>query len=129
MVDIVAFMKNQSDFYAMNGTPEKDILLAEQLLGLKFAKDYREYVSEFGAASFDGHELTGVCKSKRLDVVNVTQSQRTTNTTVQSDGYVIEQANFDNITIWQDSNGTIYSSQSGARPQKIASNLADYLGL
>ena len=59
MADIVKFMQKQPDFYAMKGASEEDIKMAEQVLELRFATEYRKYIAAFGVASFAGHELPG----------------------------------------------------------------------
>ena len=126
MADIVKLMQEQPDFYAMGSATENDIRSAEQALGLKFASDYRKYLLAFGVASFAGHELTGVCKSRRLNVVNATEAERQI-TTVPENWYVLEQANIDSIVIWQDSNGTVYQTSPNRNPKILCTSLADYI--
>lgn len=126
MADIVELMQKQKDFYAMKGASEGDIILAEQELALRFAADYRKYIAAFGAASIGSHELTGICKSKRLCVVDVTIKERS-NITVPADWYVLEQANIDDIVIWQASNGTVYQTTPNAKAKKLCGSLAEYI--
>ena len=126
MVDIVELLKKQPDFYATNGVPEEDIRAAEQMLELEFATDYRSYISTYGVVSFAGHELTGICKSKRLNVVNVTLEERN-NMESHSGWYVLERANIDGIVIWQDSNGSIYQQSPRTSAQKICNSLSEYI--
>ena len=113
----------------MTGASYEDIHLAEQALGLQFAADYRQYIAEFGAASFDGHELTGICTSTRLNVVKVTQNERKNNVFALLDWYVIEQTGIDSITIWQNSKGEVFLTIPYGRPQKICNSLAEYINL
>lgn len=129
MADIVELMREQPDFYALNGASDEEITLAEKALELQFAKDYRKYIAAFGVASLAGHELTGISSSKRLDVISVTRKERLTNSTAPSDWYVIEQANIDSISIWQNAYGAIFLLQPGQPPRQIASSLIDYLNL
>lgn len=126
MADIVKLLQQQPDFYAMKGVAEEDIARAEQMLGLRFSSEYRDYIAAFGAASFANHELTGVCKSKRLSVVDVTIKERNS-TIVPADWYVLEQTNIDSIVIWQDSNGTVYQTAPNAKAKKICESLAEYI--
>ena len=128
MADIVKLIQKQPDLYAMKGASEEDIKMAEQALNLRFATDYRTYIDVFGVASFAGHELTGVCKSKRLSVVDVTLEERNNNT-VPDDWYVLEQANIDDIVIWQDSNGTVYQTVPGAKAKELCGSLVEYIVL
>ena len=126
MTDIVELIKAKSDLYIMQGESDEEISQAERLLQLHFAADYRKYVAAFGAASFDGHELTGICKSSRLSVVDVTIKERR-RTDVPEDWYVLEQANIDGIVIWQAANGAIYQTAPNAKAKKICGSMAEYI--
>lgn len=127
VTDIVELMKKQPNFYAMKGASNEEIQAAEQALALRFAPDYRKYVATFGAASFSGHELTGVCKSKRLNVVAVTAEEKGTTPNVKADWYVVEQANIDGIVVWQASDGTVYETRPNSAAKRISSSLAGYI--
>ena len=128
MMDIVKMLQEQSDLYTLRGASDEAIKAAESELGLQFASDYRQYVAAFGAVSFKGHELTGVCNSKRLSVVAVTKDERI-NTDVPSDWYVLEQANIDGIVLWQTSNGAVYQTAPDVEFRKICSSLTEYIAL
>ena len=82
----------------------------------------------YGAASYYGHELTGICKAARLNVVDVTQDERQYNS-VPVDWYVIEQTNIDGIVIWQTASGTIYETCPGSEADKICDSLEEYISL
>ena len=58
---VVKLLQTKESLYVFDAAAEKDILSAEKALALRFAADYREYVSAFGAASYCEHELTGIC--------------------------------------------------------------------
>lgn len=75
-----------------------------------------------------GHELTGICKAARLNVVDVTQDERQYNS-VPVDWYVIEQTNIDGIVIWQTASGTIYETCPGSEADKICDSLEEYISL
>ncbi len=124
--DIVKLMQNQPKLYVMEGASEEEIIQAETALGLRFAADYRKYTAAFGAASLAAHELTGVCKSNRLNVVDVTIKERS-NTNVSDQWYVLEQTNIDGIVVWQSSTGEIYQVYPNGVIRKIAAALAEYL--
>lgn len=126
MTDIVELIQEQPDLYVMTGASAADIEKAEQELGLHFAKDYRKYVAQFGAASFSNHELTGVCQSARLSVVAVTINERS-RVSVPEDWYVIEQTNIDNIVIWQAPAGDVYKTTPGYQSERICNSLAEYI--
>ena len=49
---VVKLLQTKESLYVFDAAAEKDILSAEKALALRFAADYREYVSAFGAASY-----------------------------------------------------------------------------
>ena len=126
--DIVKLMQNQPELYIMAGASEEEIIQAETALGLCFAADYRKYTAAFGAASLATHELTGVCKAKRVNVVDVTIYERS-KATVPGNWYVLEQTNIDGIVVWQSSTGEIYRVYSNGVNEKISETLVEYLHL
>ena len=127
MTNIIQLLQGLPDFYSLTGASEQSIHDAEKNLGLAFSPEYREYVAAFGVASANGHELTGVCKPTRLNVVNVTLAEREVHTNVSTDWYVIEQANIDGIVIWQAPSGEIYQTMPNALPRQICSSLSEYI--
>ena len=127
MADIVTLIRNKPDFYALQGAADIEIESAEQILNTQFADEYRSYVSSFGVVSFAGHELTGVCKPKRLNVVEVTLEQRILNQKIPGDWYVVEEAHIDGIVIWQSPSGEIYQAAADAPGRKIYCSLMDYV--
>ena len=106
---------------------EKDINDAEQVLGLKFADDYRTYTKKFGAISAEGLELTGVVAAPRLNVVEVTISEKSLNQNIPDDMYVIENTGIDGILILQNARGEIFSISPSSKPIKKFASLTEYL--
>lgn len=127
MKNVVAIMQEKPGFCALSGASPEEITRAEQTLGVLFAEDYRSYVAAFGVASFAGHELTGVCKPKRLDVAEVTKEERAQNVNISADWYVLEQAHIDGIVVWQAGDGSIYQSMPGVKSRKICDSLEAYI--
>ncbi|MCL2281907.1 MAG: SMI1/KNR4 family protein [Fibromonadales bacterium] len=128
MSDIVAKLSGLNAFRCGTGASDKQTKEAEQALSLRFAEEYAQYIVTYGYVSFFGHELTGVCKFPRLNVVDVTVSQRKVNPAVPSDWYVVEEANIDGIVVWQSSAGEIWKTAPGFRPNKLCDSLCEYLG-
>ena len=89
MADFLSIFPSLPDFHALAGASEEQIAQAERALSLRFADDYRQYVRAFGAVSAAGHELTGVCASRRLNVVEVTLSARGVQPAVPQDWYCL----------------------------------------
>lgn len=69
-------IKLMPDYIGSNGRSEEEIEQAEMALRVSFAKDYRLYLEEIGLAFFDGHELTGLTNTARLNVIDVTKEYR-----------------------------------------------------
>lgn len=120
-------LKAKELFCCPNGVTEEVVKEAEQALEVSFSKEYRDYLFIFGVVSFRGHELTGITKSKRLNVVDVTKKARQYTANVPADWYVIEETNIDGIVIWQSAEGTIYQTQPGHTPVMICKSLSEYI--
>lgn len=129
MENIVRTIRNMPDYIGSNGRNEDDISIAERQLGIKFAKDFRTYLSIIGLACFDGHEFTGICNSPRLNVVDVTICERENNPDVPKDWYVLEQANIDGIVIWQNQKGEVYQTQPCREIKMIANSIVEYISM
>ena len=129
MADLINSLSSLPDFYSLTGASEEQISQAERALSLRFADDYRQYVRAFGAVSAAGHELTGICASRRLNVVEVTLSARATQPAIPRDWYVLEEANIDGIVIWQSGAGEVFETRPGAEPVKLAASIREYLNM
>lgn len=129
MKDLINVLKSKPMFIGSTGATVADILESEAILLTTFAKDYRHYVSTFGFAIYEGHELTGICKSKRLNVVDVTKANRELFNDIPDDWYVIEETHIDGIVIWQSTDGKIYQTMPGREPIMIAESLAEYISM
>lgn len=115
------------DLIAGAGASEKEIEVAEGALGVKFANAYKDYLLNYGAIMFDGHELTGISKADYLDVVNVTKDQRKYYSDKNAaEMYVLENLGFDGIVVWQTSDGVVYETENGHR-KIIAHSLVEYI--
>ena len=126
MSDFNTVIANQKAFHSLKGVTGEAIKEAEGKLGVKFAKEYVDYLQTYGVASFFGHELTGICSSTRLNVVDVTIEERQYNNDIPSQLYVVEETNFDDVVVWQDATGTIYKSAPGEKIEKVGKSLAEY---
>lgn len=127
MNKLIKKMSKSTDLHHLIKATEEQVTLAEKKLGTSFADEYREYVMYYGAASFMGHELTGVCNSKRLNVVDVTNEERANNPNIPNDMYVIEQAGIDSIVIWQDKIGRVYQTAYDSAPVVVANSIYEMI--
>lgn len=126
MSDIITLIQNQPDLFFLKGATDEEILQAEKCLGLEFDDSFRKYISVYGAASFNGHELTGICRSRRLNVVDATIDAKEKNAHIPSDFYVIEKLGVDGAIVWQSTDGCIYQTTHYSEPIKIAQTLTEY---
>ncbi len=127
MGNIMKLFKSQEDFVSLKGASKDAIRNAEIELGIPFASDYKEYLSEYGVASANGHEFTGIVDSPRLNVVQATLYERKRNHNVLSGVYVLERLGIDGIVIWQDSHGIIYETVGLNPLKKINGSFEEYL--
>lgn len=127
MDKIVKIINELNPTYTGNGVGEKAIQMSEEMLGLKFSDEYREYLLNFGIACVSGHELTGICSFPVLDVVDVTKEERELNSNIPHDFYVVEQNDDDAIIMWQNQKGEIYISECYEEPHKIYDSLGEYI--
>lgn len=129
MTGIISKFRALPFFCCLSGVSEEQITCAEDILALRFADDYREYLRAFGVASGNGHEFTGICNSKRLNVVDVTLAERDNAVDIPQDWYVLEEADIDGIIIWQCSTGEVFQMQPNGEAVGIAASICEYLEL
>lgn len=117
----------KNSFLSGKGISNEQISQAEQNLGLSFSEEYREYLSLYGIAAFDGHELTGITKSNRLDVVSTTIEARKRYPDLPSDLYVVESTGIEELIILQNTDGEVFGCAPNYRLEKICDSLSDYI--
>ena len=127
MNELINRIEASNHFYSMNGAEPSLIKKAEIDLSLILAQDYKDYVMTFGVASFEGHELTGICDSERLSVVSATERARELYPKFPRNMYVVEDLHYDHIFIVQDLTGSVYSYGPVDEAKYIAKSLLDYL--
>ena len=127
MSAITDAFESRKSFLAGKGASPEQISQAEKQLGLSFAREYREYLSSYGIAAYDGHELTGITKSDRLNVVSVTKEAKARYASIPTDYYVVEQVGVEELIIWQNGNGEIYGCAPNYKLGKICDSLRDYI--
>lgn len=126
-MDIIDALNSKADLLYGDEIENNAINEAEKKLGLKFAQEYRRYLSVMTIAAYGGHELTGLTKSKRTNVVEVTKKKCTACLGIPDDWYVIEDTNIDLIVIWQQSDGKIYQTVGKNNAILIAESLVEYV--
>lgn len=108
------------------GCSQKDIRESERALGLRFPKEYKEYLLLYGSITFRGTELCGLNIPGHLNVVNATNQEKSVNPYFPDKMFVIENLGIDARLAICDERGTIYLLQ---RTQKVpvAKSLSEYL--
>ena len=127
-MDFCELLKASPDLHYLSPASEEEICDAEQKLGVNFAEEYKEYLRCFGAAIIEDHEFCGICKSPRLNVVDVTLHERKVLTNHECESmYAVEKLGIDNAVAWQNPTGDIYLISPYSAAVKVASSLYDYL--
>lgn len=127
MENIVDVIKALPGLLPLHGATYEEIDRAEAELNLHFAEDYEQYLVTFGAIVADGIELTGIAKSAHRNVVNCTKKAKELNPNMDSKCYVLEDTGVDGIVIWQHVSGKVYATRPGAKPEKLAGSLCEYI--
>lgn len=126
-MSLVEKLKNCEDALLGKGVTNELIEKAEKNLNTIFSKEYKEYLEKYGVAAVDGHELTGLCKIERVNVINVTEEQRKYNSGIDRSWYVIEETHIDGIVIWQDPDGRVYQTSLNGKEEMIADSIEHFL--
>ena len=127
MATIIDALKSKIDLLTGEGVSELIISNAEKALNLSFSNEYKEYLKTYGIAVFDGHELTGITNSPRVNVVDVTKAQREKDPKIPADLYVIEETDVEEIVIWQSGDGEIFYSGPNQDLTKLCNSFAEYV--
>ena len=118
-MNLIDEIKSCPNIFILTPASQEIIVAAEKELDVTFSKEYVDYLAEFGIAIFSGHEFTGLCDGKRLDVIRITKEQQALHKYIPR--------NMDDIVIWQDAVGSVYASTPHSKPKKIANSLAEYV--
>ncbi|WP_019323553.1 SMI1/KNR4 family protein [Streptococcus mutans] len=115
--------------YKLEEDFSKEVAKAETILGITFAKDYREALAKFGNFEVNNHEFTGVQFENYLNIVVATVDNREYCHEDTTKMYVIEELGVDGIAIWQNSKGEIFQTipRKEVKPEKIYDTFLEYL--
>lgn len=128
MMELLDYLAQMENLVFSGGKDDGKIQEVEEKLGLKFSEEYKKYLRKYGSVSYENHELTGLNRSKRLNVVDCTFEQRKSNDCLLPDMYVVEDLGIDGIIVLQRSDGTVYMLFSYDNEiSKVAGSLVEYL--
>ena len=125
MHDIIEKIKKKFKVYQTKGASDEVIEEAERQLNRKFASDYKEYLSKYGAISFGPYEFTGLNIDSYANVVSVTMKEIQRNKNFPKDAIVLENTGNEGILILQNSNGEVYEWKDGKKGRSYK-NLKEY---
>lgn len=123
--NIVETIKQLKNAMFLSPASNAEVEQAEKTLQLKFAQEYKEYVLNFGVATAQGVELTGLTNSPRLSVISVTERERSLSGIPQN-MYVVNCSDVENSAVLQDETGTIYEFRRKSLTP-IFSSLSEYI--
>ena len=116
------------DINPKGGASKEQIERAEKRLSLRFSKEYKEYVKEFGMISFYGTEWSGLNIDGYFNVVNMTEDEKALNESFPKKHFVIENIGVDSIFIISNEDGKIYSIQYD-KIEFLCNSLSEYLDI
>lgn len=129
MSTIINLMEGISDLSSMRqGCSETQLIEAEKQLGMKFPRDYVEYVRKYGCVDFGSTEWTGLNINGRLNTVVATQKEMSVNPAFPEKHFVLEDLNIDAKKIIVNEEGEIFLLQYDKR-KKMCNSLVEYLKL
>lgn len=116
----------KSKVFHLKGADAREVIDAEKRLGLRFSSEFRNYLMDYGTASFGSHEFMGLGGDAYLDVVEETLRERRNTQGFPGDCYVVENLGIDGILILQNEEGQVYEFSS-AGTKKIFSSIEEYI--
>ncbi len=128
MSQMIDKIKTIPKLYHVEGCSVEQIAEAETELGLHFPEDYVEYVREYGAISFYRTEWTGLNVAGYINVVEVTQQERSMNPDFPKDCFVIENQGIDGLVVAANESGQVFTIQYHKK-ELLCNSLTEYLEL
>lgn len=127
MSELVKILK-ENGFNGIGNLSDNTIIEAQNKLGLRFSNEYKDFLKNFQAGSFLGHELMGLDTMAYLNVVNNTEDEREMNDDFPKDCIVLENLGIEGLLVLMNESGVIFSYCNGKKEQ-IADSMVDYIRL
>jgi hypothetical protein len=108
------------------GCTMDEIKTAEDKLGVLFPVEYKEYLSKYGAISFQGTEWTGLNVDNYINVVSITEREQKNNDSFPRDCIVLENMGDDGLLILINTDGVVYSWYNN-KATRLCDSLFEYL--
>lgn len=126
MSKLVDLLSAIPDALHVKGCTDSQIEKAQADLNMVFPEEYQDFLRNFGAMRFDGHEWFGLNVSGYLNVVEATQQEKGVNPAFPAKTFVLEDLGIDAKLIVVDEAGIVYLLQR-TQKNKIAEKISDYL--
>ena len=105
----------------------EDIKAAEQALGLKFAGEYIELLTNFGTLTTDYLDISSTLKDPFYDVTHLTKDVRNRHKGLPNDLYVVYDVHIDGIVILQNASGKVFSIDETGSLMEAYDSLAAFI--
>jgi len=99
---------------------------AENELGLKLSKEYKDVLQKYGSLCIKGEEFLGI-DSDNYDIVKATKDARINDSNFPLDAYVIENTAIEGILIIQKDTCELFTYQPNGQLQPLSDTLEEYL--
>lgn len=126
MKNTIEELKLKTEVFQVGMVSQEEIDNAEKQLHLRFTKEYKSYLLNYGAISFGAHEITGLGITGYLNVVTATEKERELGGNFPDDCIMLENNGIDGILTIMDVNGIVYSFD-GKNKTQIASSFTNFL--
>ena len=99
---------------------------AENELGLKLSKEYKDVLQKYGSLCIKGEEFLGI-DNDNYDIVKATKDARINDSNFPLDAYVIENTAIEGILIIQKDTCELFTYQPNGQLQPLSDTLKEYL--
>ena len=99
---------------------------AENELGLKLSKEYKDVLQKYGSLCIKGEEFLGI-DNDNYDIVKATKDARINDSNFPLDAYVIENTAIEGILIIQKDTCELFTYQPNGQLQPLSDTLEEYL--
>ena len=99
---------------------------AENELGLKLSKEYKDVLQKYGSLCIKGEEFLGI-DNDNYDIVKATKDARINDSNFPLDAYVIENTAIEGILILQKDTCELFTYQPNGQLQPLSDTLEEYL--
>ena len=125
---IVEKVEEIKDLGCTGGCTEEQIKEAENILGLTFPNEYKEYVKEFGCIDFGSTEWTGLNVEGELNTAEATLTEKKYNDSFPDKHFVLDDYHIDGKKAIVNEQGEVFLLQCDSIT-KISNTISEYLSL